>query len=173
MILQKLMDGLFFQKIASRKSISLRCRITEKYLLFHGVERFLKDTINCKWKVVLRDILYSINVVKFRMLLIFSNDFCYLYYELKMRKHGWNRMLNCAFTKNWHLRLDKFGSCQFSRNATKHIKLKMILQTMSVYPYVSVLTRQRNWHLSELTRHNPIKVSNCCQRHVLWRYTCF
>ena len=74
---------------------------------------------------------------------------------------------------NWHLRLDKFGSCQFSRNATKHIKLKMILQTMSVYPYVSVLTRQRNWHLSELTRHNPIKVSNCCQRHVLWRYTCF
>ena len=89
-------------------------------------------------------ILYSINIVKFRMLLIFSNDFCYLYYELKMRKHGWNRMLNCAFTKNWHLRLDKFGSCQFSRNATKHIKLKMILQTMSVYPYVSVLTRQRN-----------------------------
>ena len=75
--------------------------------------------------------------------------------------------------KNWHLRLDKFGSCQFFRNATKNIKLKMILQTMSVYPYVSVLTRQRNWHLSELTRHNPIKVSNCCQRHVLWRYTCF
>ena len=109
-----------------------------------------------KWKVILWEkyhtfyprlifALYCCKcVVKFRMLLIFSNDFCYLYYELKMRKHGWNRMLNCAFTKNWHLRLDKFGSCQFSRNATKHIKLKMILQTMSVYPYVSVLTRQRN-----------------------------
>ena len=33
------------------------------------------------------------------MLVIFSNDFRYPYYELKMRKHGWNRMLNCAFTK--------------------------------------------------------------------------
>ena len=130
-----------FRKLQVERVSRYGAGLQKSIYCFMVQKDFQKDTINCKGNVIFYIVF---NIVKFRMLLIFSNDFCYLYYELKMRKHGWNRMLNCTFTKNWHLRLDKFGSCQFSRNATKHIKLKMILQTMSVYPYVSVLTRQRN-----------------------------
>ena len=88
-----------FRKLQVERVSRYGAGLQKSIYCFMVQKDFQKDTINCKGNVMIFALYCCKCVVKFRMLLIFSNDFCYLYYELKMRKHGWNRMLNCAFTK--------------------------------------------------------------------------